>query len=244
MNSLNKIIREQPVSFTVLSVVIILTLCGGLSIAALAMITTILNENLGDLPLCFSNDCVEFFIKKTDQAFSIAKATLDLGVAIATIGGIFVALLSYFSTSANSALTNHIEHLKVFTDYLEAEIKKRERLAPSLVDALYFYSTIFKQSRIGKTTVSDEYEKFIKKLNDIIIESNQRCVVGTPGGFSYKDHQRKIRDHLKFIGITVHTAPRNDYLEMEDQLFSLLHRISQSFCTSGTLPPIIERKYY
>lgn len=244
MNKIKKILREQPPSFLILSVVIAAILLCGLSSAVIVFVSTIQELELYKLPWCFTNECFKDFSEKTDQVFTIAKTTFDFGVAIATIGGIFVALLSYFNSSANSALTNHIEHLKIFTEYLNAEIKKRERLSASLIDSLYLYGVIFKQSRNGKTDVSDEYDDFIKCLNKIIRESNERCVIGTPGGFSYNDHQRRIRDHLATAGITVHTAPRNDYLEMEDQLFSLLHRISQSFCNPRALPSILRREYY
>lgn len=244
MNRLRKFLRDQPTSFVALGFLLIAILLTGLAFSLTIMVATIINEDLNLLPLCLSHSCFKWFFEQTETAFLTAKATFDIGVAIATIGGIFVALLSYFSSSANSALTNHIEHLKVFSEYLDSEIKKRSRLSAPLIDTLYLYGFIFRQSRNGKTSVSDDYENFIKGINLIIDESNQRCVVGTPGGFSYKDHQRKIRDHLAIVGITVNTAPRNDYLEMEDELFSLLNRISQSFCSSNTLPVIAKREYY
>jgi hypothetical protein len=244
MNKVRKFIKEQPASLITLGAVITAALLFGLILSFWVMIDTITEKNLNSLPWCFSSSCLEHFFNETNQVYVIIKATLDSAVAIATIGGIFVALLSYFATASNYALTNHIEHLKVFTEYLDTEIKKRDRLSPPLIDTLYFYCSIFTQSRSGKTTVSDTYEKFINELNAIIHESNQRCVAGTPGGFSYNDHQRKIRDHLASIGITVHIAPRNDYLEMEGQLFSLLHRVNQSFCTPGALPEMQKRTYY
>lgn len=242
MNSLICFARQYPLKL--LGSIIIFTVLIGLVFSLIILISTVHEDKLHELPFCFANECIKNFFSKTDFVFSSAKATFDVGVAIATMGGIFVALLSYLSSSANDALTNHIEHLKIFSEYLDGEINKRDRLSLSLIDTLFFYGFIFKQSRNGKTEVSREYEKFIFDLNAIIDESNQRCVVGTPGGFSYKDHQRRIREHLRNIGITVHTAPRNDYFEMEDQLFSLIHRISQSFCSSSNLAPIAKRTYY
>lgn len=244
MNKLCRFVKESPASLTALGVVIIVPVVVGFGFSAWVLVSTIISENLASSPLCFSNECVQFFLGKTEQSFAIAKATLDLGVAVATIGGIFVALLSYFSSASNAALTNHIEHLKVFREYLESEIGKRDRLSLPLIDGLYLYGVIFTQSRSGKTTVSDEYLSFIKKLNCIIDESNQRCVQGTPGGFSYNDHQRRVRDHLIAAGVTIYVAPRNDYFETEGQLFSLLDRIGQSFCSPGVLPPILSRTYY
>lgn len=243
MNKLTKLIKDQPSSLKILEAVIAATITLGLTLAFVVMISTISKMGMIDLSLCFTNSCISYYIKETDQAFAIAKATFDLGVAIATIGGIFVALFSYFNTAANSALTNHIEHLKAFREYLEAEIKKRERLTLSRIDTLYLYNIIFQHSRSGRTTVSDEYSNFITKLNDIIQESNKKCQQGSLEGFRYKDHQRKVKEHLVTAGISVEYAPRNDYFEMEGQLFSLLHRLSQSFCTPGEIPSIVERQY-
>lgn len=216
----------------------------GLSLAFATLAKTSFDKNFFSQDLCFSNTCVRDYISHIDQSLAIIKSTLDVGVAIATIGGIFVALLSYFNSAGNAALTNHIEHLKIFVEYIESEITKRDRLSSEHIDTLLLYNTIFSQSRSGKTSVSPEYVQFIMDLNLIIEESNQRCVVGTPGGFSYKDHQRKIRDHLAPAGITVYTAPRNDYFEMESQLFSLLHRIGQSFCPPSTPLTLVGRQYY
>jgi hypothetical protein len=244
MNSLKNLIKDSPTSLLWLGTFIAFILTTGLGAAILSAIGTSCKLELFSRDLCITNKCVEAYLSETSQAFIIAKATLDVGVATATIGGIFVALASYFNTANNTALTNHIEHLKVFTEYIESEIKKRERLNPNLIDTLLLYGTIFNQSRNGKTTVSNAYKNFIIELNNIIIESNKKSISGTPGGFSYKEHQRSIRDHIISAGITVYTAPRNDYFEMEDQLFSLLHRISQSFCPPGVLPALVKREYH
>lgn len=226
-----------------LGLIILLILLCGLGIFAAVIISTSNEKGYFQSPFCWKSTCVKDYLGATEQAFIIAKATLDLGVAIATIGGIFVALLSYFSTSTNAALTNHIEHLKVFGEYLEAEISKRDRLSSQQIDTLFLYGKIFNKSRLGKTTVSNDYAHFVEKLNALIGESNERSVVGTPGGFSYNDHQRRIRDHMANAGVIVYMAPRNDYFEMEGQLFSLLNRISQSFCSPGSVPGLTSRKY-
>jgi hypothetical protein len=244
MTKLFTSIRQHPPSLIVLAGIIFIVLLLGFGFSLAVLVSTSLEKQYFEKPTCFTNFCIKEYFGAISESLSIAKATLEVGVAMATIGGIFVALLSYFNTSGNAALTNHIEHLKVFSDYLEAEIKKRDRLSAGLFDTLLLYGSIFSQSRIGKTTVSEDYKIFTSKLNLLIVESNDRCVVGTPGGFSYADHQRRIRDHLAPVGIKIYSAPRNDYFEMEGQLFSLLHRLSQSFCPPGSVAPIIERSYH
>lgn len=243
MNSIKNVLHSQPRSLIVLGVTLALILIVGIGFAVVIAIVTVLDKQLYLENICFNSECVSHFLKNIDSATSTAKAAIDFGVAIATMGGIFVALLSYFNSSSNSALTNHIEHLKVFAEYFEAELDKRDRLSRSHFDILLLYGKIFSLSRIGKTTVSNDYKIFLNGVNKIINESNERCSIGTPGGFSYKEHQRRVRDHMIEVGITIYTAPRNDYFEMEKQLFSLLDRISQSFCPAGELPGIHNQRY-
>lgn len=234
---------KQPAMIALVSVIAIVFLAGFfLSLTVLAQ--TSFREQLFSKELCFSKVCVDYYFKTVDTAFLIAKSTLEVCVSVATVGGIFVALVSYFNTSGNAALTNHIEHLKVFSEYLESEIKKRDRLSSNLIDTLLLYGMIFNQSHSGKTSVSVEYRDFIVDLNKIISESNGRCASTTARGFSYVAHQKEVRDHLAKAGVTVYLAPRNDYFEMESQLFSLLHRVSQSFCAPGILPHIERSEYH
>jgi hypothetical protein len=244
MNKPSAFFRSTPPSLIYLGATLAAILLAGFMLASVVTLSTIMHGELYRAPLCFTSECTKSLLTTLDPALTIGKATVDITVAAATIGGIFVALLSYLSASNNAALTNHIEHLKVFVEYIEAEISKRERLARTQFDTLLLYGTIFSQSRSGRTAVSEEYRSFIIRLNELIAESNDRCTTGTPGGFSYNDHQRRIRDHLAVVGITIFTAPRNDYLEMESQLFSLIQRLNQSFCPPGLLPEIVGRKYF
>lgn len=244
MNRVKKFFTEQPASLLSLGILLLLIALFGLGLSAAVLISSSIKENLFSLQICFQKQCVKDYLDAIDQALLIAKATLDLSVAIATVGGIFVALLSYFNSAGTAALANHIEHLKVFCEYLDAEIKKRDRISSELIDYLLLYGFIFNQSRSGKTSVSDDYKILIGGLNKIIENSNTICKKGSSMGFDYRKHQEKIRDHLAPVGITLFIAPRNDYFETEGQLFSLLHRIGQSFCAPGTVPAIISRDYH
>lgn len=244
MSKFKSLLQNNPLSLLFLGFVLALIFVLGFGLSITSALVSIYDKNLIEHDICFNGDCVKRLLQEIEPALGIAKGAIDFGVAIATIGGIFVALLSYLSSANNAALTNHIEHLKIFAEYIESEVKKRDRLSYSNFDTLLLYGKIFNQSRVGKTTVSDGYRVFISDLNNVIEESNERCIGGTPGGFSYKDHQRRIRDHLCSLGIVIYAAPRNDYFEMENQLFSLLHRLNQSFCPPGVLPDIAARKYY
>ncbi|THT96058.1 hypothetical protein E9531_16885 [Lampropedia puyangensis] len=244
MSKFKNIILNQPLGLIVLVIALAFILLFGIGLALISGFATIKHAGLYLDPICFNADCVERLVGKLQPSLNIARATLDVGVAFATMGGILIALLSYINSSSNAALTNHIEHLKIFLDYAESEVEKHDRLLSANFDVIFLYGKIFDQSRLGKTTVSDDYRIFLVDLNKILEESNERCTVGTPGGFSYKDHQRRVRDHLVSAGITIYLAPRNDYFEMEKQMFSFLSRINQSFCPFGTLPNIVLPSYY
>lgn len=241
MNSIRKILSEAPRALIILGAATLAVFAIGLTLSISVLVATSLEKELFFKTICLTNDCVEEYVETNSQFFSMLKATFDVGVAMATIGGIFVALMSYFNTASNAALTNHIEHLKVFREYIEAEIQKRENLSTDRFDILLLYSTIFNQSRSGKTSVSDEYKEIILSLNRIIESSNEKSTKG--GRFNYNEHQRNVRDHLAGAGIKISTAPRNTYFETEGQIFSLLHRIGESFCQSNSLPRIKDRKY-
>jgi hypothetical protein len=244
MNKVRTFFAEQPVSLLGLGVLLLLIALIGLGLSIAVLVSSSLQENLFSFQFCLQKQCVKDYLEAIDQALVIAKATFDLCVAIATVGGIFVALLSYFNSAGTAALANHIEHLKVFCEYLDSEIKKRDRISGELIDYLLLYGFIFNQSRSGKTSVSDEYKILINGLNKIIENSNAMCKKGASMGFDYRRHQEKIRDHLAPVGITLFIAPRNDYFETEGQLFSLLHRLGQSFCAPGSVPEIISRDYH
>lgn len=53
----------------------------------------------------------------------------------------------------------------------------------------------------------------------------------------------KIRDHLIDSGVTMFLSPRNDFFEVEEQIFSLIDRVNQSFCYSGDVPLLKKKKY-
>ncbi|MQM32091.1 MAG: hypothetical protein CRU78_16905 [Candidatus Accumulibacter phosphatis] len=164
-------------------------------------------------------------------------------VALATTGGIIVALLSYLNSASATALTNHIAHFTIFQDYVSNEIAKRRGISPGSIDILVLYNLIFSTSRNGKTDVSDGYIDFVCQLNALIDFSNEQAQRAKEGSFRYKQHQERIRDHLMGAGLTVSFAPRNDFFETEGQVFALIDRVNQSFCYSASVPVLIPRKY-
>lgn len=215
----------------------------GLIISIVIISSTFINSDLISKKICFSNSCVNYFFKEFSVVRDLMGAVISFCVSIATIGGIFVALMNYVSSQKNFAFNNHIEHLKMFCDYMDLEISKRDRLSKKSFDYLMLYGFIFEKSREGSSEVSERFSGFLHELNNLIDNSN-----GSFGkddiGFNYKKHQRKIRDHFGSIGVLLCLSPRVDFFETEKQLFSLINRLSQSFCEPGKLSPIREVKYY
>jgi len=215
----------------------------GLIFSFLIIVFTMISSQMYLRDFCFSNNCVDSFFKDVSSVGDIMSGAVSLCVAIATIGGIFVALMSYIASQKNFAFNNHIEHLKVFCDYMDLEISKRDRLSKKSFDYLVFYGLIFEKSRDGSSEVSNKFSKFIDDLNSIIDGSNRICDAKDKG-FDYKQHQRYMRDHFESMGVSVYFAPRVDYFEMERQLLSLVNRVAQSFCEPGRLKSLQEIRYY
>jgi hypothetical protein len=194
-------------------------------------------------PFCLTNGCVKKFLELFDQSFLILSATLNLLVGITTVGGIIVALMSYLNSASATALSNHISHYSIFQNYIALEISKRNRIAPASVDVFVWYNLIFSNSRIGRTTISDEYCNVISILNNEILFSNQQAINAIQGSFRYMPHQKRIIDALKDLGIELSHQPRNDFYEVEDQIFSLISSLNKSFCYSDKVPTLLKRNY-
>lgn len=211
----------------------------------LSAITLVITGIGGDFarPLCFNNGCVKKFLEVYDQSFLILVATLNLLVGVATIGGIIVALMNFLNSANATALSNHISHFSIFQNYVALEISKRNRISPSSVDTFVWYNLIFSNSRNGKTSISDEYCVVIAALNDQILFSNEQARTALQGSFRYMPHQKRIIDALGCMGVALSHQPRNEFYEVEDQIFALISSLNKSFCFSDKVPELLKRQY-
>jgi hypothetical protein len=215
----------------------------GFCLSILIGVVSIMDNGLFRLPLCFNNECVGYLLNHIKNATNIANSTLGILVSVTTIGGIFVALLSYLNSSNTSALSNHIAHFSIFHGYLNSEVGNLSMVSPSSVDILSLYNFIFSESRRGKTEVSQMYIDFVKDLNNEINASNSKAQMAEGGSFRYKEHQRRIISILNDSGITMTYLPRNDFFEAEGQVFSLIEKVNQSFCYTNSVPALVKRLY-
>lgn len=224
------------ISFVIIAII-------GYGICVLSVAITVFQSDLKNRPFCLSSECLARFVETVEPSLALGKATSDLVVAIATAGGIVVALWSYFNAVSNSALGNHISHFSIFQSYLNSEIAKRNRIHVSSIDTFFWYNLIFPQSKSGMMTVSEKYKKCVVEINNQIAQSNNLSNTPTGSSFRYVPHQKDMKGILISIGITVSMQPRIEYYEAEDQVMSLIGCINSSFCLEADIPKIIARCY-
>jgi len=240
-NRLSEIWRDYPY-LNLLAAGLLLVAALGVLLSIIVLMVTGLGGEFAR-PLCFSNGCVKKFLEIFDQSFLILTATFNLLVGLATIWGIIVALMSYLNSANATALSNHISHFSIFQNYVIAEVAKRNRISYASVDTFVWYNLIFSDSRNGKTSISDEYCDIISALNDEIFVSNEQARAAIQGSFRYMPHQKRIIHALSSFGIALSHQPRNEFYEIEDQIFALISSLNKSFCYSDKVPELLKRKY-
>jgi hypothetical protein len=205
----------------------------GYGASAISIIATLVVKRQIVGSFCARSECIETWFRLVEYSLLIAKVTSDFLVVVATVGGIIVALLSYFSNLNNSALSNHISHYGIFQSYVEAEIGKRNRIEYSSVDTFCWYNKIFSQSRAGDMKTSQQYGKYMAELGSLISQSNNLVSSATTEAFRFKPHQERMIGKLKEIGIAFAQQPRLEFYEIEDQIISLVACVNQAFCSSS-----------
>lgn len=212
--------------FTVITIV---ALFGIISSAALTVISGFADGYFGER-ICLNAKCVANFMNFLAPGYQIMSATVGLLVAISTIGGIFVALSSYLSSSSASAFGNHIAHLNIFQSYLSSEVAKRSRISPVSVDIYFWYQIIFPDAATGRITVADSYKEAVGAVAAEVNRSNDMFSKAASGDFRYKDHQARMIDALARLGVKVEFQPRIDFYEAESQILSLVRAVNFAFC--------------
>ncbi|EKN3331270.1 retron Ec48 family effector membrane protein, partial [Yersinia enterocolitica] len=209
--------KNNPYTF-VFTIVIFVILLLGIILSLSVFIATGFDEKLFSSDLCLTNDCMKNTIYKYSESLSIINGILTLIILLSTLGSIFIALFSYINSVKTSALGNHMAHLKIFQDYINEELKKRDKISPSSIDSLYWYNLIFTNSQEGNVSVSNKY---IEKINSSIEISNLKSTNASNGSFRFVEHQHLMINTLCNLGITLHTQPRIQFKEAEDQVIDL-----------------------
>jgi len=238
----NDFLRQHP--YFKYLIALLVSIAGiGFFVFFTVFITILCVDQLYLLPICFSNKCYVSFYEKYSSAFTVAKSTLDLIVLVATVGAIFVALLSYLSTLRSSYFTNHISHLSLFQSFFVEEVRKRDLLSIASFDTYKVYNLIYANSKSGDMSLSETYFEFVKRVNKVISDSNFNSYKATKGPFIYKDHQADMIRALEGIGFNLQFMPKKDFYEIETQVLSLIDSISKSFCGGDARTELELRMY-
>ncbi|WP_411991546.1 retron Ec48 family effector membrane protein [Agarivorans sp. DSG3-1] len=214
----------------------------GLTFTTISVIQNILGKEIV-WSFCFDNNCLKNTYSNFEYSIKLLVHTFSVSSSLITVGGIYVALLSYVNSVQSNNLNNHISHFKIFSDYVMLELEKHNRLALSSFDIFKWYNLIFSKSRTGSMNVSDKYISEIKRVNEEIIFSNEQSRQAKNGSFRYKNHQERMIQAFDNLGIAIGFHPRNDFYDIEGQLIELISVINKSFCTESSVGNLNKREY-
>lgn len=218
-------------------------LCAGM----LLVVTTVLFAGFDDgaffLPICFQRECFKRVLYLYNAPVAIASATLITLSAVAAVGGIFVALQSYVANVIAVAFSNHISQLNAFLNYVSGEISKRPRIAAQSVDTFHWYRKIFDDAGRGDLEVSAYYVRLLQELAVAIQISNDLADHPSRERFRYVEHQQRMIAALSGFGISVVRQPRLEFMEVEEQVLSMVIAVNFAFCAGSNLPEVPVRLY-
>lgn len=220
-----------------------LLFCAGV----LLVIATVLLAGFDDgaffRQVCFQRDCFKRAAYLYKAPVVIASATLVALSAVATVGGIFVALQSYVVNVRATAFSNHISQLNAFLNYVSGEIAKRPRIAAHSVDSFYWYRVIFNDAGRGDLEVSVHYVRLLQELAEAIQISNDLASHPSRERFRFVEHQQRVIAALSGFGISMVRQSRLEFFEIEEQVLSMLIAVNFAFCPSSNLPAVPSRLY-
>ncbi|MDI9107184.1 hypothetical protein DMW56_11365 [Serratia marcescens] len=229
-------------SIKMLAIVIIALAAIGIVIGLFSFYLTYKTEGFGKKDFCMTSKCLVGFFKNIDGVIKIFQVTGWLLTIIATIGGVFVALMTYQTGIRNSNLSNHISHLNMFRDFINAEISKRKYITPERINIYQWYILIFPKSKHGDVSISYKYEGLITSILNIVNEANEKISEAT-GKYDYRTHQFKIIDSLDKLGIKISNGTKNEFIAIELQVFDLIDCVNMTFTQVSTELSKLDRKY-
>ncbi|RUC69069.1 retron Ec48 family effector membrane protein [Pseudomonas aeruginosa] len=216
---------------------------GGAVTAFCIFVPTYLSGDFYSRPFCLTNSCIKHTFEAFDQVIVVFWAAVQILVAFATIGGIFVALTNYLEVNKTNALAAHLSQFSNFQSYVTLQIERRDQLAISSFDILAWYNSIFPFSRKGNLVVSGDYVRQMQSLADVVVKSNSAILGGMAERFSYVEHQKSVIAILSEIGITVERYHRKQWCEIEDEVFALIDMINKTFCLESKISVLPVRRY-
>jgi len=232
--------RDPEIRVLILTVLLVLAL--GVIFSLMVFCSTIYNEKFYLRDVCLSDKCINYFLSNFTGVSIILQSIAWLITLITTIGGIAIALMTYKTGVKNSNLTNHISHLNMFRDYVNAEISKRKFVSPDKVNIYKWYSLIFPLSKKGDVSISLSYRDNIDAIVTVIMDANSK-ITEVGGKYIYTHHQASMLSAIGFLGIKVSSGPKNEFILIEEQLFELIDCINLTFTNINTELSSVKRAY-
>jgi len=225
--------------FIIAVVVICLILVG---ILCFSFFRTIYGLNLNKLDFCLQSKCIDFFATKITGVVALAQFFGWLVTLIAALGGAIIALRTYVTGIGNSNITNHIAHFSMFRDFVNSEINKRKKISPDTIDIHMWYNVIFPESKSGNLMYSQIYLDHLNEIKGVVEDANFHISTLT-GKYKYQTHQRKMIECLSNVGVSINNGPKNVFIDMEYEAFSLMDSVNNTFVSGHYLFCALERKY-
>ncbi|MGB0895523.1 MAG: retron Ec48 family effector membrane protein [Parashewanella sp.] len=179
---------------------------------------------------CLEANCIDDFFIQFKGVVSIIEFFGKLIIPLVTGTGVYLALKNYINTTETSRLSVHLSHQNTFKDYLLSEIEKETQISAKSIDVLKWYNLAFPHSRNGSIEIGKDYLKHIDKINTEIGNSNALFTGEVVKVFRYNEHQTRIINELRKIGIYVDRMPKKDFFEVENELFQLMNKVNRELC--------------
>ncbi len=191
---------------------------------------------------CLDNQCIKNFEEAFEGPIKIIKNGMSFISWFSVVSGVVIALKTYVASVKAAALSGHVSHLTMFKNYLNDEMEKYELLNKQKIDIFKWYNLAFPDSSNGIIKESKEYFDFINKFSDTINETNNK--INSPKGeFGYKEHQKRVMERLKLIGIDLSFLPKNNFHDTELEIFCLIDSVNQTFTKIELKLCDIDRSY-
>lgn len=205
--------------FIVAGLVLFLFLCSA---------STIVYQDLRHKDLCFSSECYTFAFKKIEPATQILLAGGWFLTLFGTLGGALIALTSYLTGIKHNAFNNHLSHIRLFSDFVNAELMKHSGISKNKIDVFHWYDLIFPNSSDGNMSISQDYHNQINDIKQEIVTSNN--IVAEKANIYMVDHQKRMLPKLEGVfGIKFDILPKNDYIRIEEEIFIFIDKVNKTF---------------
>lgn len=220
-----------------------------LSFIAIIVLLTVISfwvtaskNNLSIDQLCLHSNCIINFKKIFSGTFEILGFGISAIWIFVLVSGVYIALKNYLTSVKSTALSSHISHLTMFKDYIEEEISKLDTLKSKRINIFVWYSLAFPNSRDGDIEVSTAYSSAIDKICDAVEHTND-SINSPKGEYGYRKHQERLISTVSSLGIKLSFLPKNDFHNVENDLFLLIDSVNQTFSNSTQKLSNIKRDY-